>query len=399
MSHPSLDAYQEIASSLTPSAVSQYLATQSWELESRQDHIREIWRLPDEADHRGRIMLPLAVDYADSTQRFRDALYAIGKINDWDPDRVQERIVAAHADLFFIRLDQAMLDGTIPFRQAEQTIESINRMLKAAATTAANPHHSLRGRRPAGVNEFLEEDVRLGHTKRGSFIFTVVARLSSSEPAHTDQTASASGQDLAAPFPRKVMETLARGLESTRDLTTGQGSHDYMKDPGRWGLSAGLVESLEEMTAAEGLRSVDLTFDWAASQPRPQVGAEPIVLSRSLTPELARVRERLVRKEEPPRSETLVGHVRRLAREDGDDEETGTVIISADVNGRVRNITMTLSGSAHDWAIFAYREKIPLTVTGDLVFERRSWQLKNPQVDSSFLEHRQQESRRQDAQE
>lgn len=144
------------------------------------------------------------------------------------------------------------------------------------------------------------------------------------------------------------------------------------------------------MTRTEGLRSVGLTFDWAASHPRPKVGTEPVVLDQSAAALLSKVRERLIRREEPPHHETLVGHVRSLVRDDGDEDEAGTITLTADVRGQVRNVRMTLTSTAHEWAIIAYRSKVPLVVSGDLVFERRTWQLKNPQVDSSFLEHLQQ---------
>ncbi|WP_280293252.1 hypothetical protein [Nocardia abscessus] len=55
-------------------------------------------------------------------------------------------------------------------------------MMKAAATTADDPTHSQRGRRSAVVTNFLEDDIRLGHTKRGSFVFTVVTRLGEISP-------------------------------------------------------------------------------------------------------------------------------------------------------------------------------------------------------------------------
>lgn len=385
-----LDPYREIASSLSPLAVSQYLATEDWELESRQDHIREVWKLPAGHGHvpRGRIMLPLATDFEDFPQRFYDALYALGRLNDWDAGELQQRIVATRADLFFVRLDQAMTDGTIPFRQAEETIDAIYKLLRSAATTAADPSHPQRGRRPARVTEFLDEDVRLGHTKRGSFVFTVVARLG--EPWLTD--ADNSGEPIAEParpFARQVMETLATGLGATADLASGRPSA-ALQDPGRWGLSAGLVESLERMTEPEGLRAVDLSFEWAAAEPQPNVAASRIVLEHSAASRLAQVKERLVRQEEPPSRETLIGAVRSLSREESstEDEEVGTIVLHTEVHGRIRNVKLVLTGQAHDWAIQAYRAKIPLTVTGDLSYERRSWRLTNAEVDSSFLEQR-----------
>ncbi|GAA0434111.1 hypothetical protein Acor_08450 [Acrocarpospora corrugata] len=376
----------ELAHSITPVAVSQYLATQPWELESRQDHIREIWRLPGTDGQRlGRILLPLAVDYEDFLPRFYDALFAISRINDWDADKLQERIMAARADLFFVRLDQAMADGTIPFRQAEITVDAIWKMLRAAATTAADPKHSHLGRRPTAVADFLDEDVRLGHTKRGSFVFTVVTRLGDHSPNEQPDQSS----DVIQPFPRRVMETLAQGLETTRDLTLGQ-NPEALDDPSRWGLSAGLVEAIEEMAEPDSLRALDLSFEWAAAEIKPNVGNSPIKLEHQAFGQLGRVRERLIRQEEPKRRETLIGTVRSLTREENrEDEESGTIILHAAVKGRFRNVHMTLGGEDHDWAIVAYREKLPFTVTGDLVYERRAWRLVGDlMVDSDFLRQR-----------
>ncbi|GAA0975230.1 hypothetical protein GCM10009555_032740 [Acrocarpospora macrocephala] len=376
----------ELAHSVTPIAVSQYLATQPWELESRQDHIREIWRLPgDDGQSLGRVLLPLATDYADFLPRFYDALFAISRVHDWDAEKLQERIAAARADLFFVRLDQEMTDGTIPFRQAEITVDAIWKMLRAAATTAADPEHSHLGRRPAAVADFLDEDVRLGHTRRGSFVFTVVTRLGDQPPERqADQPPG-----VIRPFPRRVMETLAQGLETTRNLTLGQ-NLTALDEPSRWGLSAGLVEAIEEMAEPDGLRALDLSFEWAAAETKPSVGESPIKLEHQAFGQLGRFRERLIRQEEPKRRETLIGTVRSLTRDEAqEDDESGMIILHAAVKGRFRNVHMTLGGEDHEWAIIAYREKLPFTVTGDLVYERRAWRLVGDlRVDSDFLRQR-----------
>ncbi|MFD9442462.1 hypothetical protein ACFWBR_30545 [Streptomyces sp. NPDC060006] len=376
------DDYLQIAELLTPSAVSQYLATQHWILEASQPDVKEVWGLPDEAGGRlARVMVPLAVDFIDFQQRFADTLLALGKVYAANPAELQERIAATRADLFFVRLDQAAHDGTIPFRQAETTLYALFKMLKAAATTAADPTHSHQGRRPTKVNEFLEEDIRLGHTKQGSFIFTVVTRLSDLSQVPTEHSRLEEG------FPRKVMETLAQGLETTRGLAQIWDPR-VLDDPGTFGLSAGLVESLEEMSQAQELRALDLSFQWAAAEARPNVGESAIVLDRSVIAELPRVRERLVRQEEPRRREKIVGLVTGLQQDGGEEDEAAEVIVKADVRGRVRKVHMSLSGEDHEWAIRAYQQKLPFTVVGDLVFERRAWRLSgNVNVDPSFLRH------------
>lgn len=86
-----------------------------------------------------------------------------------------------------------------------------------------------------------------------------------------------------------------------------------------------------------------------------------------------------------------VSVVRPLYREepDLDGDEAATVQLLAEVHGRIRTVHILLSGQDHDWAIVAYRRKLPFTVTGTLVFERRSWRLTGDiEVDPSFLEHR-----------
>src|SRR5258708_2435054 len=107
---PATDAdYQDVASSLPPAAVSQYLAaTGEWVLETRQTGVREIWSLPvSPAGHgaagarpRGRIMLPLATDFVDFRQHFRVALSALAVINDWTPPQLEHEILSLHADTF-----------------------------------------------------------------------------------------------------------------------------------------------------------------------------------------------------------------------------------------------------------------------------------------------------------
>ncbi|HKW93025.1 MAG TPA: hypothetical protein VJX92_14095 [Methylomirabilota bacterium] len=383
MSTSTRDSYREIAELLAPSAVSQYLAAQRWTMESSQPDIKEVWRLPEEAGggQTARVMVPLATDFVDFHQRFTDTLLALGKVYGSNPSELQERITATRADLFFVRLDQAMVDGTIPFRQAEATLEALHKMLKAAATTAADPFHSHLGRRPAKVNEFLEDDVRLGHTKTGSFVFTVVTRLGDSHPVDPGQERIMEG------FPRKVMETLARGLEATRGLAE-RWDPQVFGTPSDFGLSAGLVESLEDMTQSQGLRALDLSFQWAASEPAPEVGSSAIVLDRDVIATLPLVRERLVRQEEPPHRETVVGLVSGLQQEVFGDDETAEVVLKVEARGRMRNVHVTLAGEDHQWAILAYQRKLPFTVTGDLVFERRAWRLTGDvEVDASFLRH------------
>jgi hypothetical protein len=402
--------YRDLAGSLPPAAVSQYLAaTGDWTLETRQDGVREIWTLAApplfsgastaSRRSRGRIMLPLATDFVDFGQHFRDALTALAMINSWTPVQLEREILATRADLLLVRLDQEQTRDSIPLRQAETTVEAIYKMVRAAALTTAAPEHRFRGGRlPAPVSSFLEDDVRLGHTQRGSFVFTVVARLDAPAGPALPGRSHGTGRQ-PRQFSRRVMETLALGIQTARDLAEGR-TEAALSDPAQWGLSASLIESLEDITGPESLRSVDLSFEWAAAESRPDVGAEPVTLDHALLGELARVREQLLEREEPVRRETLVGTVVSLAREeDGlSDDEAASVIISAEIRARRRNVHLTLTGRRHDLAIQAYRLKLPIVVTGDLTFTRRTWRLEgNVEFDEAALLRQIADARRSDA--
>jgi hypothetical protein len=67
-------------------------------------------------------------------------------------------------------------------------------------------------------------------------------------------------------------------------------------------------------------------------------------------------------------------------------EEAALVVLSAEVNGKSVRVHVQLLGEAHNWAIMAYQRELPLTVTGNLVYERRTWRLTGEiEVDSQYL--------------
>jgi hypothetical protein len=285
---------------------------------------------------------------------------------------------------------------SLPLRQAEATIEAIYKMLRSAAMTTAAPRQRFRGGRlPAPVSAFLDHDVRLGHTQRGSFVFTIVTRLEN--PAGAVVTDYAKPHSRHAPqFSRRVMETLALGIQTAHDLAEGRTSR-ALSDPSEWGLSVGLIESLEDVTEPDGLRSVDLSFEWAAAYPRPSVGSQPVRFDHARLEDLQRVREQLLENEDPARRETLVGTVISLSREEDGlpDDEAASVIVSAEVGGRRRNVHLILTGHRHGLAIQAYRLHLPIVVTGNLTFARRSWHLEgNVEIDEDILARSIAESRR-----
>jgi len=392
-----LDDLNDLESSLSLSSIRQWLAAERWSLTQEKPGVAELWSRPD-GDERGQIydvLVPLATSYVDYTRRFKTLLADLGRAYDLTLNDLAQKIAAVSTDIFFVRLDQSSADGTIPFKQATALLASIHKMVRAAATTTANPLHSHSGRRPAAVNEFLDDDLRFGHTKRGSFIITVAARLDSVGPeaaVTNDISPSATPPEDAGsvkPFSRRVMETLATGLLATKhQLAHGTGITEYtdFETARTEGMTLELVQSLIEVSDVEGLRSVDMSFQWASSGPTPPSIPTEVTIVADEIPRLETVRDRLILKEEPE-EQTLMGRVSDLSRvEIGGGQEETSILLEAEINGGLKKIRVPLVAADYDWAIFAHQRRLPLTVTGVPVRKGR-WVLEGAiSVDTRFLE-------------
>jgi hypothetical protein len=397
-SSETLDDYAEI---LNPSSVAQFLATQRWSCHTDRA-FAQLWVGPAAMGDTVRsVVLPRDPNFADFGRRWAEAVENISSIFGYRVSDLAEQVAAIHADLLFVRVDQSMSDGTIPLQQAAKLLQNIDVMIRSAALAAYNPLHTGRGRIPDTVKDFLSDEVRMGHTKKGSFIITVAARLDevdnqplrSAQQAHhgpADEVGNTGAESAPMPsFTRQVMSTLSRTLEATkRHVSKGDDFVD-LESAVKTGLRLPLVEALRSIGEADGLKSVEMSFEWAASEPAENDLPVHIKLSRKSLSKLPQVEERL-RRIEPDRAETIVGPVVELKRSEDlpTAADSGEVVIRADIDGKSRKVTVPLEGSDYDWAIRAHRAKQPYVVSGILGKKGRSWRLVDDVVpDVSFLEN------------
>lgn len=391
------DRFTDYAEILRPRNVAEYLATQEWACLADKP-FGQLWALPDQPTGRlSSIVLPKDPAGADYFMRINESLALLTKILGMTASELAEAVSSVHADLFFVRVDQSMQDGTIPLRQATQLLENIDQMIKSAALSAFNPFHSGRGKIPGQVRAFLEEDVRMGHTKRGSFIITVAARhdelmaLPKAEPGEKPKQETEK-IDVTQTYTRQVMTTLSTALDATRRHIDAGSDFMDLEQAVEAGLRLPMVEALSDMGSTKGLRGLDMSFNWSQSQPQPERNvASEVIFDVANLEKLDNVRTRL-RREIVPQDETIVGPVTELRRGEHHDPEmeSGEVVIRAEVEGRLRKVKVELSGEDYDWAILAHRERLPFTVSGNLGKKGRSWVLGgNVVADTSFLRHRQ----------
>lgn len=356
---------------IPPSALKRFLAANRWSIIEDHANEWEIWRPPQDLKSLA-VTLLFDDEYVDYTARLHEANDIIMRAYHMGSIELSEKITSLSADLFFFRIVQDSRDGTIPFKQAQRALESIATMVRAAATTAVNPNHSHRGRRPSEVDQFIAEDLRLGHTKKGSFVVTAAARFDPEEIAPAPMQTNVPVSAGPSPFSRRVMTVFSRGLEAARAMAVDEES---VLGAVEQGLSLELAEALERISDEVGLQTIEVSFDWSEAVPKSTSTPELVRFDRAALDSLPRVTEQLQERRVPEVVE-VIGQVTGLSRRGADDDTaaSGEVTITGELGGQVRKVVVELDGEAHEYAIRAYRERFPIIVSGELV-KRRSWRL------------------------
>lgn len=378
----------------TPRSVARYLALSGWDLRSSED-ASEVWTLREGANRRAQVFLPLDKTYVDFPERFDTALRRLCLLYDCNPFQLASNVMRARSDLLYIRADQEILHDSIPLKQAEQLIQGTAKMMSAAAWSTLDKRASYSGRRPRVVRHFVEDEVRMGHTQRGSFVITVISRLDEEQSPHEESEDFESSfeilhEEAAAPhaedqielpdaravdfqpFSRRVMSTLATSLQTTADLIHRKelANLDSAVD---LGVNAMLCDSLYEMSQFAGIRAIDLNFKWAPASPEEHPNVDQVVFTRESISYVKSLGDQLKERSSYERL-TIYGRVTKLERADDSHSPDAALVTIRGVldQKRERLFRMRLTGHNHELAIRAYRDNFPLLVTGSIDRTKRS---------------------------
>lgn len=410
MSRSLVNDFREYADVLAPRSLHQFLAVQAWTLHSQMPFM-ETWVHADSPGRASSIVhLPRDHQNVDFDRRLAEAAARVARAFDWSISELAEQVANVHADIFYIRVRSSGVDGTIALWQASSTIDAIEKMVKSAAIITSNPRAKGTGRTSERVSSFLSNDLRMGHTRRGSFIITVAARLQDTptallgelttpesptgaravvapiESSHLD-TSPQHVPDSEIDFTRRVMTTLSHSLAATsRHLRQGEDFIDLetAKDQG---MTVPIVESLGEIAGQRGHAGLDLKFEWSPVLEQQTEVAEKIVFAPSEVERIPVTIERMKRHTEPGDVVSVVGPVVTLSRDENDSAESGEVHVLADVGGSVRKVGIDLVGVAYDWAIYAHRHHLPFSAQGVLDKVGNRWKIVDRlAVDTTYLQ-------------
>lgn len=342
--------------SIVPADVTAWLALHGWSRAASLGDVAQRWQ-----DDRSGVVVPLRTAAPDFALRWAEMLAGLSAALDTDPAGVLLAVSKAGSDIAEFRA-AGNIDDSLPLGDASTLIDSVRRLMLASANSALQPRsyygHSL----PEAARDHARS-VRMGQTRRGSYVVPVISRVPILEPE--DDEDSILFEDVAyQPFARTAMLRLARGLATLREMTHGPNapSRRAITESIGVGVSSELCEAVANTLEAESISNVDVSFTWAERLPIADA-PERVSLEAGAVQVLREVGA-ILKGEPVVGRQTLVGYVKRLDR--GEEDEIGRITLRALDNDKARNIAMDLNDEHYHVAADANTDRRMVSVTGVL---------------------------------
>lgn len=341
---------------LLPGDVTEWLRIHGWARTASLGDIAQRWQ----NDTTG-VMVPMLTQSPDFTLRWSEMLNQLANSYETDTAGVLLAVAKSGSDIAEFRAS-GHIDDSIPLGDASTLIDSVRRSMQASANSALQPRsyygHSL----PDAARDHART-VRMGQTRRGSYVIPVISRLPILQPDDADDAVLF--EDVTyQPFARSAMLKLAQGLTALRELTHGSTvpSGSRITEAVGAGVSSELCEAVANTLEAESITALDVAFTWAERLPTSSAPASVNLASEAL-PLLRRVGS--VLKGEPVIGrQTVIGYVKRLDR--GEDDAVGRITLRTLDSDRARNITIDLNDADYHIAGEANTDRRMVAATGIL---------------------------------
>lgn len=341
---------------LLPTDVTEWLRIHGWTQAASLGKIAQRWQ-----SETTRVVVPMLPSSPDFTLRWSEMLDHLADNFDTNPAGLLLAVTKAGSDIAEFRAS-GQIDDSLPLGDASTFIDSVRRAMRASANSALQPRSYYGHSIPDAARDHAG-NVRMGQTRRGSYIVPVISRLPILQPDDGDDAVLF--EEVAyQPFARSAMLKLARGLTAVRDLTHGQAEptrSQITETVGR-GVSSELCEAVVNTLETKSIADLDVAFTWAERLPTSSA-PEHLRLESEAVPLLRRVGS-ILKGEPVVGRQTFVGYVKRLDRDE--DDEVGRITLRALDNDKARNIMMDLNEADYHAAGEANTERRMVAATGVL---------------------------------
>jgi hypothetical protein len=355
---------------VTPNHIQHYLNAQGWFQVASLEGKGTTWIFNAEDDQYS-IFLPESDAFADYPLRVAHILATLAEvelepISDIYMQIIGQNEVSSSTDdiVRFRAMHPASGGGTLPIGDAAKLYNGAYRMVVAAASVVNNKSAYLPTRRPAEVQNYLDQ-THVGQTERGSYVVVVHS------PLHETDTDPHDTELPDVSFGRQVLTTLTEALSSLKSIAeivdpdlAGETELDRYTDQFvANGGSADLCEAVERLQESVHDQQIELRFTWSKSVPARPTLPHTIALNAGLLPLTKRLKHTL-RRRELQEELTLRGRIIRFSDNERDMGVT-TVTIRIVVHNKERRVRVTLRNEEdRNLCLRAFAQRKAIICTG-----------------------------------
>jgi len=348
---------------LRPEDAANYLAATGWRSRPARQSIATLWHRQTDGEEQ-ELLVPLRPEARDYEERWIDLLGRLADFDHKSPETLSEEMLYYGADVAEWRVSNGTLvDFTIPLADATRFINGARDAVVAAASATIQRRSYFGHGKPKQARDYANR-VRMGQTRRGSYIIPIISRTPSVGTEPDDRRLDI--QTEVEPFERAVMSRLAESLDTVQRLANDVNQPPTMRSLNESvavGVSSELCGAVANILGTDTISTLDVRFAWARQLSPRKEAPTHVEFSKEAAPIIRGMAESL-RQSDSSAQQQIVGYVVNLHREE--DEPEGVVTVRAETGSVQRNIKMRLSATDYGQATSAHDERRPVIVTGTL---------------------------------
>lgn len=357
----------QVFAGVSARTLSQYLRNLGWEQIGTIPHASNVYRDPRNSDLRA-VHVPIRDSFADHDEAIAAAVRVIATARQRSEPEVLHDLKQLDSDVVSVLMAQ---DGpqSVGLQDATALTRHTRRLLAAAGRATKQPRRAFRGPPTSDIDSFLNR-LTCEPFDFTEFALTVYSPLT---------IGTLPGFDDAA-FEHRAISTLGEALLSVESALGEANSSDTLDGFDHAvgsGVSANLCGALNALLVHGGNYGNRLDIQIARPKLTAPNGTRSthVVFSHHDSVVLADA-ERHLRRRASFNDETLIADVVRLEREP--DEFDGRAVLRAPFDNKLRRFDVEFAESDFEVVIRAFRERLPVSVDGDLKPVGRGYLLANP---------------------
>jgi hypothetical protein len=351
----------ETAPDFGPSEIRSYLRVSGW-TPVDGGPLAELWSLPGLPDEV--VLVPLKPGAPDFTKRVHILLNDLARVETQGVRTVHDAIATVYNDVTDLRAAHpSMSDGSIPLEAGYELFVSAKRLRVASAAATIRRQGHFRNL-PTRAREQARE-VRLGQTRRGSYIVPIISQARSPIEVYAPGQNSIDADIEEILFDRRVTATMSRALGVLEEMATGdrEPTPSEINDSVGEGVSYELCQALAKVVNTDSVNTLDVSFNWSRVAAAPSGAPQRVEFNHEAIETVDKVARQL-KTQTYTRQHLIYGVVTDLSRQP--DDEDGRVGVRTLLQRRNRVVWMHLPPAVYHLAVRCHDEGIPVRVQGVL---------------------------------